>query len=259
MANRILRGVIPATIRIGEAEVFLNRNDPVVCGALALGVYERAETAFFRGAFRAGMTFVDVGANVGLYSALAARAGAAAILAIEPHEETFSFLEKTLAANNASSRAIRAAAADREGEIVLHSNPQNKGDNRVYADPLLENAETACCATLDALCAGAGIERIDFLKIDVQGAELMVLEGARKILAASPACTIMMEFWPFGLERCGGSPRRLFSLLEDLGFRICELCRGKMLAVDTAAIEAATRGRRYRNLVCSRAPAELRT
>ena len=47
------------------------QSDPVISGALTLGVYERGEIAFFRSRFRAGMTLVDVGANVGLYSALA--------------------------------------------------------------------------------------------------------------------------------------------------------------------------------------------
>jgi FkbM family methyltransferase len=253
-ANRILRGVIPPTVRVGGAVVCLNRNDPVVCGALAMRVYERGEIAYFRRAFRAGMTFVDVGANVGLYSALAARAGAAAILAIEPHEESFSFLEKTLAANRVfgKARAFRAAATDHEGRVILHTNPDNKGDNRIYADPMLDGSQTARGATLDALCTEADIARIDFLKMDVQGAELAALEGARGILASSPGCTIMMEFWPAGLERCGGSPSRLFALLEDLGFGVRELSKGRTIPVDTTAIAAATRGRHYRNLVCTR-------
>jgi len=70
-ANAAIRASLPEHVRVGEAIVWLNPDDPVVSGALALGVYERGEIAFFRSRFGADMTFVDVGANVGLYSAVA--------------------------------------------------------------------------------------------------------------------------------------------------------------------------------------------
>ena len=70
-ANAAIRAMLPQRVRVGGATVWLNPDDPVISGALTLGQFERGEIAFFRSRFGADMTFVDVGANVGLYSAIA--------------------------------------------------------------------------------------------------------------------------------------------------------------------------------------------
>ena len=68
VTNAILLSIVPKTVRVGPAIVHLNPSDPVISGALALRVFERDELAFFSQRCRAGMTVLDVGANVGLYT-----------------------------------------------------------------------------------------------------------------------------------------------------------------------------------------------
>src|SRR5438128_9773985 len=68
--NSVIRMFLPQTVRYGPISVVLNPKDPVVSGALMLHVYERSEMTFVERSLRHGMTVVDVGANVGLYSAL---------------------------------------------------------------------------------------------------------------------------------------------------------------------------------------------
>ena len=75
LTNWTIRQLLPRQIEIHGATVVLNPTDPVVSGALHFGVYEKAETRFFQSACRDGMTFLDVGANLGYYTALATRAG----------------------------------------------------------------------------------------------------------------------------------------------------------------------------------------
>ena len=65
ITNWTIRKILPKQIQFGEAIVVLNPNDPVVSGALHFGVYEKAETRFFESSCRGGMTFLDVGANIG--------------------------------------------------------------------------------------------------------------------------------------------------------------------------------------------------
>ena len=74
LTNWTIRKLLPKQVEIHGATVVLNPTDPVVSGALHFGVYEKAETRFFQSACRDGMTFLDVGANLGYYTALAARA-----------------------------------------------------------------------------------------------------------------------------------------------------------------------------------------
>ncbi len=251
VANAALRAIIPENITLHGAKVCLNPKDPVVSGALTLGVYERGEIRFFLDHFKPGMTFVDIGANVGLYTALALKGGAGNILALEPLPENFELLKKTVAANRPSVPIhLEQTAAGREsGELNFYTNPDNKGDNRLYPDPLLKEKLTVRVETLDALCTKHQIPHIDFLKIDVQGAELLVLEGAKAILTRSPGCIIMTEFWPQGLTNCGTTPLAYLEAFTSLGFDLKELHNGILKPVSVKELIATTPGRQYRNLM----------
>jgi FkbM family methyltransferase len=256
-ANAAIRALLPERARVGAATVWLNPHDPVISGALAFGVYERGEIAFFRSRFRAGMTLIDVGANVGLYSALALSTPGfhGRVLALEPHAESRRYLEKTIAANApapGAAQIVGLAASDRTGTLALYQNPENKGDNRLYPDPLLRAEESVGADTLDNICRRAGIAAAQFVKIDVQGAEAQVVRGAAGLLGASRDCILMTEFWPYGLARSGGDALGYLALLRDLGFRLYQLSgnRGALTAIDTPeALVARTQGRRYANLV----------
>jgi FkbM family methyltransferase len=257
-ANAAIRASLPERIRVGEATVWLNPDDPVISGALTFGVYERGEIAYFRSRFGADMTFLDIGANVGLYSALALSTPGfrGRVLAIEPHSESRLYLQKTIASNAAAATGAALicglAAADRPGTLTLYKNPENKGDNRLYPDPLLRGEETVTADTLDNICQRYGIASAQFIKIDVQGAEAQVIRGATRLLAGSGDCILMTEFWPYGLARCGADGLEYLEMLRDLGFRLYELSgnRGVLAPISSArALVERSSGRRYANLV----------
>jgi FkbM family methyltransferase len=256
-ANAAIRATLPQRVRAGNAIVWLNPDDPVVSGALRFGVYERGEIAFFRSRFGADMTFVDVGANVGLYSALALSTPGfrGCVLAIEPHRESRLYLQKTLQSNAAPAGAAlicELAASDRAETLTLYQNPENKGDNRVYPDPLLKGEETIGADTLDNICRRHGISTTQFIKIDVQGAEAKVLRGASGLLAASRECILMSEFWPYGLARCGADGLEYLEMLRNFGFQLYELTDKSGVPTPVAsprALVERTQGRRYANLV----------
>lgn len=256
-ANGLLRAVIPRETRVRGATVRLNPADPVISGALRFGVYEQDEIRYFCDHFKPGMTFVDVGANVGLYTALAIRNGAARILAVEPHPEALSFLGQTIESNHPSCPVhVEACAAGRaRGNLVLYSNRDNKGDNRLHPHPMLEERTEVPVETLDTLCTKHHIHKIDFLKVDVQGAEMLVFEGASEIFRQSPGCTIMTEFWPEGLRASGSDPEAFLRLLSSQGRRISQLQNGRVLPAEPAELMARAVGRQYLNLVVTPAPA----
>ncbi len=256
-ANATIRAMLPERVRVGEATVWINPDDPVISGALTLGVYERGEIAFFGARFGAEMTFIDVGANVGLYSAIALSTPVfrGRVLAIEPHAESRLYLQKTIESNAAAATSVQIcglAASDRPGTLTLYKNPENKGDNRLYPDPLLRGEETVSADTLDNICGRYGIASAQFIKIDVQGAEAQVIRGATSLLAGSRDCVLMTEFWPYGLSHCGADGLEYLEMLRDLGFRLYELAgnRGVLAPVGSPqALVERTRGRRYANLV----------
>jgi FkbM family methyltransferase len=258
-ANALLRALTPESVRVGDARIWLNPNDPVVSGALTLRVFEPDEIRFFRSYLRGGMNFVDVGANVGLYTglALATPDFSGRILAVEPHAESRLFLEKTIRGNGSARQRERVlvcpvAASDRAGSVTLYKNSQNRGDNRLYADTLLDEQETVATDMLDNLCARHDIGSVQFLKVDVQGAEAQVLSGARRVLSNSGDCVLMTEFWPYGLQRMGADGLGYLELLGELGFTLFQLPRkdGRLSALaDPRELVSRQPGRRYTNLV----------
>jgi len=255
-ANLLLQSILPETIQIKGATIHLNPSDPVISGALTLRSYEKEEIDFFIERFEPGMTFVDIGANVGLYTGLAlAKAPHSRILCVEPDKNSAAFLRKTIASNsdpagNPRVTVYNLAASDKPENIVLYKNSQNKGDNRIYADPLCDEREMVESDTLDNLCAKADIGEINFLKVDVQGAEFKAFSGAGKVLSQSPDCILMTEFWPYGLNQCGGNPEQYLALLQELGFKLYELAGKSLVEIkDFADIISRCPGRVYRNLI----------
>jgi len=107
VANALIKLILPQTVRVRDAVIWINPNDPVVSGALALGVYERDEISFFQSHFTKGMTFIDVGANAGLYTglALSTKDYKGTLLAIEPCSESRYYLEKTIQNNRTTEQS----------------------------------------------------------------------------------------------------------------------------------------------------------
>jgi FkbM family methyltransferase len=258
-ANAIIRLMLPRRLRRHGATVVLNPRDPVVSGALTLGVYEKPETKFFCAACRPGMTFLDVGANVGYYTALAiSRIGKGRIVALEPDAESFRYLEQTVAANGATNVAcVRKGAAAHDGVLTLHTSSLNRGDNRLYANQLADDSAEVETCRVDTLLSELGIESVDLIKMDVQGFEGHVLRGMRNTLARSSNFLMLMEFWPLGLRSAGTDPTALLLELEQTGARLFELTsRGTLLPlIDKHDVIARHQGRRYTNIVASRGAA----
>lgn len=253
MADGILRSIIPGEVVYDGVRIVLNPNDPVVSGALFLRVYERPETRFVLSVLRPGMRILDVGANLGYYTALfGVKTGAAGrVVALEPDPENFRFLQKTIQANRLTNvAAVQAAAGAEAGHLLLFRSANNRGDNRMYANELASSSEEVRVARGDEILAEQGIEKIDFLKVDVQGYEGQVIAGLETTLRRSKGLIAMLEFWPYGLTQAGTDPVEYLELLRSWGFRIYELGEsgGPRLAADSRSLVAAYPGRRYGNI-----------
>jgi FkbM family methyltransferase len=146
-------------------------------------MYERAERAALTGEIaRLGPTarpfvFVDIGANVGLFSLfVAATAPAARIVAIEPEAGNFERLRFNLAANpGLPIKALRLALGDQGGEVGVMVNRCDRGGTRTVAPDRVTHDARVPCRTLLGLVTDEALPCIDALKIDVEGAEDKVL------------------------------------------------------------------------------------
>ena len=173
---------------------------------------------------RPGDLVVDVGANFGLWSLLAARRGCT-VLAVEPVPPTRALLARNAARNRLADRIEIAAVAvsDVPGMIEIAVPHGESGQASVNADPsdsLERHAVTA--TTLDAL---VGAREVRFVKIDVEGHELAVLRGAERLLRGGLVEYVLLELSSAVLERGGRSSGELIDLLEDAGYSFVRFVR----------------------------------
>ena len=124
--------------------------------------------------------FLDVGANVGLYSlfvnAYAVRAGREArIIAIEPGLETCARLEANILASRADVQIIRAAISDAPGTGFLSAETDNRGEAKLVSGG--HNVESVVIDTLARICRAHGVSHIDAMKVDIEGHDLKALSG----------------------------------------------------------------------------------
>jgi FkbM family methyltransferase len=190
------------------------------------GHVEGAELALLSAYLEEGMTAVDVGANVGVFTAtLAHHVGLqGAVHSFEPLPSTRRRLERTVELNGLAQVVVNdCAVADRDGELELHEYGPGYESWATLAPREIETADgtlrtahrlTVNVVTLDHYCAERGIERVDVLKVDVEGAEERVLVGASGLLAAGAVDLIMVEVADTTLSAAGSQAHALLDRLE---------------------------------------------
>jgi len=182
-------------------------------------VYEPLETAVVHRLLKPGMRVVDLGANIGYYSCLMARAVGKEghVWAFEPDPDNFAILQRNLKLNGLTQVEARQMAATSEpGTLRLYRSASNRGDNRIYDDgsgrPMVEVDAGPVDAVVPAELT------IDFVKADIQGAEAHAFAGMRALLARSPAAILLFEYWPEAMEEAGSDPEQFLRELQQLGF-----------------------------------------
>ncbi len=212
----------------GGTTVELNIGNDVSRCLYVSGCFEPNELAFLARILRPGMVFVDAGANEGLFTVLAGRAVGAGgvVIAVEPSPRERARLERNVARNRLTHVRVRhEALLDVPGTAVLrvadleHAG-QNTLGNFVY-DVVREDASISVdCVTLDQLVEEEGVDRVDVLKIDVEGAEMKVLVGADRLLSRLRP-VVLLELQEDSLRQQGASVAELTARLASFGYEIC--------------------------------------
>jgi FkbM family methyltransferase len=149
-------------------------------GALFNPDYNLEELDFLRAHTPEGGVFVDVGANVGTYAMVLARhVGASGkVIAIEPHPVTHARLAFNRTASGfAQVRLVAAAAGPSDGELMIETDGDNLGASHIVTGKTAGNAIRVPSLRLQRILSDAGVDRVDALKIDVEGYEDRVLIG----------------------------------------------------------------------------------
>jgi len=153
---------------------------------VAEGDWFEDEMVFWRGWIQPGMTVIDVGANVGVYTFSAAKqvGSMGRVLGVEPFSGCVRCLQETCRINGFDWVTVCAGAAcNREGKARLSLSSASELNELVMNDQVTGNFEEVDCFTLDGLFEREGLERVDIIKIDAEGHELSVLAGSERILS----------------------------------------------------------------------------
>lgn len=192
--------------------------------------YERHETRFVDGFLQVGMVFFDIGANVGYYTLMAARrvGDAGRVHGFEPVSRQYDTLEANVRASDLHNVVLnRTIVSERSGTMTISLGPEyHSGIASVCPDPRVPGqTELVASIRLDDYVQQRGLGRVDIIKIDVEGHELSVLNGARRTLTAFKPM-LLIEVKRSHLKRAGTSPEQLFLLLNELGYAAWRICAG---------------------------------
>jgi FkbM family methyltransferase len=198
-------------------------NDTGGCGheIWRSGWYEPPTVKVISDLLRPGMTFFDVGANMGQYTLLASGLNCK-VHSFEPAPAMFQFLSENVEPVKERVQINQFALSDSEEPVTLHmAKPHNVGATS-FRDQYCASGETfeVACTTIDRYVNEKGIDRVDVMKIDVEGAEKAVLRGAEKLLSSGQRPAIVIEYEESAQNRFGSSCAQITSFLTAHGYRL---------------------------------------
>ena len=203
-----------------------------------------------------GSVVVDAGANVGIYSQFLARCvGPGGVVhSFEPSPENFGRLHAALS-QFSNVRLNQLAVSDKTGDSLLYVSEELNVDHRAYPIEGETRRTVSIRSTMldDYFKAG---ECVDLIKMDVQGYELHVLRGAKRLLQENPEINLLLELWPYGLKQAGTRWEELIEMLQHFGMDLVVV--GKKILMPFAAADVQIDISWYVNLFASRGCREIR-
>lgn len=221
--NKLLGG-IPLPTRLSTGALWLAETD-TLGDAVFLRQYETVEQRFIERFLRGGMVFLDVGAHHGLYSLLASnkvgRNGR--VVAFEPSTRERRKLLRHLILNGCENVIVESSALCNQigyGSLFIVDGRETGCNSlRRPAVPEDTHIELVRLETLDHYMEMAGIGHPDLIKLDVEGAELQVFEGATKVLQSRTRPIVMCEVFDIRTAPWGYRASTIYQFLAGLDFQ----------------------------------------
>jgi len=208
------------------------------------GGYEKEYCDYWMKLARQSIVIFDVGANIGLYSLLAAAANPrAAIHAFEPTPEIAAALQENIRLNNLQNISVNHfGVSDYTGQALLQRFMGGEdiydGMNFISSEKTANENLPVAVITLADYCRQNEIARIDLMKMDIEGGEYNALLGAKNFLESQTIGCIFLELVEAHANRAGHSTVEIKQLLSNAGYRIFGLHSGKLLPVQIEKIHA---------------------
>ncbi len=215
-------------VRLPEFSLIIKANEIVGRVIQAHGAFEAAETAFFQSIVRDTDIIFDVGGNVGYFSMLfAARARRGEVHVFEPIPLNASLIKASADLNGFSQITVnRCAVGDERKDVAFSVSMDSAYSSMIDTGRSAEAASISVpMETIDAYVAAHDIPRVDLMKVDVEGAEHLVIDGASGLLRdpARRPRLVMLELAEANLTPFGTSVERIIEAMQRFGYQPSQL------------------------------------
>ena len=188
-----------------------------------LGAYERDTEAIFRSEVQPDDIVVDVGANEGYFTILAAQlAHRGRVIAVEPQTRCVEALTLNLAANgieNCTIQPVALGAAQGAGELQLMPEMNSGASNLLQSYRWTKRKQPVEIIDASELAARAGVQGFDFMKVDVEGYEPEVVRGLLPMLRAGRVKKLLLDYHPGSLAQRGITPEEIHEQISSRGMQ----------------------------------------
>ena len=211
---------------------------------------DRAERQLLKGILSKGAVVVDAGANIGIYSRFLSRCvGQTGLVhSFEPSPENFRRLQRATR-KLANVRLSQAALGEASGRSKLYVSDKLNVDHRTYAT----QGHSRRVLPIDIIALDDYFkpgQRVDLIKMDIQGYELHALRGADRVLADNPDAKLLLEFWPYGLKQAGANWIEVVDTLKSKNMAVHQVTEHGLAPFHTKSVSESPNW--YVNLFASR-------
>jgi len=215
-------------VEIEGRKMFVHGHDGLALSIFK--VYEPIQTQIVKKYVKEGDVVLDIGANIGYYTLLFAQlvGPKGRVFSFEPDPVNFDLLRKSVEINDYQNvTLIQKAVTNKNGKLRLYIGKGNRAINRIYDAGMSDTEDSIEIETtfLDDYFRDQNNIKIDFAKIDVEGAESVVIQGMSSILKRSKNLKIMTELDPFLMKKSGCDAANYMQILLEHGFKIYDILK----------------------------------
>ncbi|HEY4800585.1 MAG TPA: FkbM family methyltransferase [Bacteroidia bacterium] len=217
----MFKGVKKNFVFKNQIQFKLHLDDWIQQNLFFLDGYEDLELQFLEASLKEGSVFVDIGANIGLFSLVASQkiGKNGRVISFEPFKKNFDALKKNISLNNSENiKTEKLAVAQTKSQMPIFYDPKesNQGMASLYSakNPYYEQIETI---SLDEYFKDHSVGEVDFIKLDIEGGEYPALLGMKEtLLKYGPK--LLIEIDDEILSNTPFTSQQILSYLSELGY-----------------------------------------
>lgn len=218
-------------------------------------IYEQETTVFLRNHIQKGQTVWDVGANIGYFSLEFARSVGpkGKVLSFEPHPEIFQLLQRNIIRNNYKNvRLHNQACGSSSGETKLYFSTENEGNHKI-----IENSNSNNFALTEVVTLSTFLNEYSpsIIKMDIEGAELLALQGLGQENLKKLAIDFVIEYHPYEMSFFNIEGKQVLDFFMSSGYKFRNLAYPDYPIISREEIfkKYKKEDRSITNLFCSKA------